>query len=427
MRRRAHTVALRRPAALAAAALAVAPLVPLATATASAETAAPSTAQAPRLDLGRGSLPETRRSAVVSPGVRVTSIVRGSGTASTATMGTTQNGPWRVNVAAIDPRTARGQLRTAVGTGVADTQTVATLSRWSRSTVAVNGSYFSQGRRTAPGDPVGLAVNGGTIISEPMRIAGHVGLLMESDTKKLTMGAFTWKASLTGRGRSVKVDAVNTVPKVPAACARLSDQRQCGEPGQVVRFTGHYGAPTPAGPGTEVVLDGRGCTVAVKTRRGGRLASGQTSFQATGSAVGALAAIAPSRTCPAYSARLFDAAGRQVPLTSRTYGVTGRYELLKGGRNVAPGYTTAFFKRHPRTIVGRTANGTVMLVTIDGRSNRSVGATLPEAARVARSLGMTDAVNLDGGGSTTMVVRGRVVNQPSGSARPVGDAVIYLG
>ncbi|CAM5468779.1 Sporulation domain-containing protein OS=Streptomyces albaduncus OX=68172 GN=FHS32_003126 PE=4 SV=1 [Streptomyces griseoloalbus] len=47
---------------------------------------------------------------------------------------------------------------------------------------------------------------------------------------------------------------------------------------------------------------------------------------------------------------------------------------------------------------------------------------------MARSLGLRDAVNLDGGGSTTMVANGRVINAPSDAAgeRPVGDALLVL-
>jgi exopolysaccharide biosynthesis protein len=69
----------------------------------------------------------------------------------------------------------------------------------------------------------------------------------------------------------------------------------------------------------------------------------------------------------------------------------------------------------------------VTLVTIDGGRPTSVGATLPEAAAVARALGLVDSVNLDGGGSTTMAVGGTVVNQPKGrSERAVGDALVYV-
>jgi exopolysaccharide biosynthesis protein len=70
-----------------------------------------------------------------------------------------------------------------------------------------------------------------------------------------------------------------------------------------------------------------------------------------------------------------------------------------------------------------------LLVTVDGRRpGWSAGVTLREGARVMRSLGARDALNLDGGGSTTMAVRGRTVNYPSDPTgeRPVSDAIVVL-
>ena len=69
-----------------------------------------------------------------------------------------------------------------------------------------------------------------------------------------------------------------------------------------------------------------------------------------------------------------------------------------------------------------------MFVTADGRSTDALGLSIPESAAVARALGLRDAVNLDGGGSTTMVVDGEVINNPSDAAgeRPVGDALLIL-
>ena len=70
--------------------------------------------------------------------------------------------------------------------------------------------------------------------------------------------------------------------------------------------------------------------------------------------------------------------------------------------------------RHPRTVVGWTAAGDELLVTIDGREpGRSVGMSLYEATDFMIALGATDAINLDGGGSATFVESGKVVNQPS--------------
>ena len=71
-------------------------------------------------------------------------------------------------------------------------------------------------------------------------------------------------------------------------------------------------------------------------------------------------------------------------------------------------------RRHPRTGIG-IRNGTLVMVTVDGRQpGYSDGMTLYELAKLFIELGCTDAVNLDGGGSATMVVRDRVMNSPSG-------------
>ena len=68
-------------------------------------------------------------------------------------------------------------------------------------------------------------------------------------------------------------------------------------------------------------------------------------------------------------------------------------------------------KRNPRTLAGVDSRGRTILVTADGRSTDSLGLSITEAGAVARALGMTDGLNLDGGGSTTMVVGGEVTNQ----------------
>jgi len=85
-------------------------------------------------------------------------------------------------------------------------------------------------------------------------------------------------------------------------------------------------------------------------------------------------------------------------------------------------------KRNPRTFAGRDSQGRTVLAVVDGRTTASLGLTLDETARVAASLGMTDAVNLDGGGSSTMVVGKRLANQPSDPSgeRAVGDSLLVL-
>ena len=84
--------------------------------------------------------------------------------------------------------------------------------------------------------------------------------------------------------------------------------------------------------------------------------------------------------------------------------------------------------RHPRTCIGFNADSTkVYFVVIDGRSISSTGVSLGEAAGVFLGLGAVNAVNLDGGGSSCMVVNGEVVNSPSdGSLRAVGNGCLLI-
>ena len=85
--------------------------------------------------------------------------------------------------------------------------------------------------------------------------------------------------------------------------------------------------------------------------------------------------------------------------------------------------------RQPRTLVGWNPAGEKLLVTVDGRQpDKSVGMTLAEAADLLLALGATDGINLDGGGSTTFVDDGVVVNTPSDVAvkRAGADAIQHL-
>jgi Phosphodiester glycosidase len=81
--------------------------------------------------------------------------------------------------------------------------------------------------------------------------------------------------------------------------------------------------------------------------------------------------------------------------------------------------------RHPRTVIGLDRRGDIWLVVVDGRQPSSAGMAFSDLQRLADRLQLTDALNLDGGGSTTMVVQGKVVNRPSDAKGPraVSDAI----
>ncbi len=84
-------------------------------------------------------------------------------------------------------------------------------------------------------------------------------------------------------------------------------------------------------------------------------------------------------------------------------------------------------KRHARTAAGVTADGKLLIVTVDGRQPISQGVTLVELAELMKRLGSVNAINLDGGGSTTLSVKGLIVNSPcEGAERPVADALLVF-
>lgn len=96
--------------------------------------------------------------------------------------------------------------------------------------------------------------------------------------------------------------------------------------------------------------------------------------------------------------------------------------LISGGHLVKMRNDKTFVtNRHNRTAIGVKADSTVLLVTLDGRTKESEGMSLSDFQRLLRYLGCRDALNLDGGGSTTMYVRGYphggIINHPSDNGR----------
>lgn len=115
---------------------------------------------------------------------------------------------------------------------------------------------------------------------------------------------------------------------------------------------------------------------------------------------------------------------------------TGPLMLLGGTEQPIP--NDAFCNnRHPRTAMGKKADGTIVLLVVDGRAKEAAGMSIPELQQLMKWLGCSDAINLDGGGSTTMYVKGQpyqgVVNYPTDNKqfdhageREVANAIVIL-
>lgn len=103
-------------------------------------------------------------------------------------------------------------------------------------------------------------------------------------------------------------------------------------------------------------------------------------------------------------------------LTARDIMTSGPL-LILNGKNMTIGPDAFSQKRHPRTAVGKMADGTTLLLVVDGRFEQSAGMNLIELQQTMRWLGCVTALNLDGGGSSTMYIKDEpehgVVNYPS--------------
>ena len=106
----------------------------------------------------------------------------------------------------------------------------------------------------------------------------------------------------------------------------------------------------------------------------------------------------------------------------------GYPSLVSGGTVFAeaiPGsqvWSSTDWSKHPRTAVGVDSNGKLLMVTVDGRTSRGDGMTTPELGQLMNDLGAVDAINFDGGGSTTMTIEdcwlNNTVNYPSDNSLP---------
>jgi len=358
-------------------------------------------------------------------------------------------GPWRIDVLTIDPRRFNGELTASYGPDIENREKTSELAAQAGATAAINAGFFVLDPNAgAPGDPAGIGVYNGRLLSEPVN--GRPSLIVHDFGRHTEISRFTWKGRVTGRDTSLPLNGVNRVPGLIRNCGGSKGDLPtelplhdvtCTNRNELVSFTPEFGPSTPQGEGVEAVLDRTGRVQELRSPRGGTLPKGGSSVQATGDLVAKLTALARKGQPLHLESTLRDEHGRTVSPSPDTDIVNGGPELVRDGRPhitaaadgmVQPGNPSFYYgwmhKRNPRTLAGVDAQGRTVLVTADGRSTDSLGLSIPESAAVAQALGLRDAMNLDGGGSTTMVSDGDVINHPSDATgeRPVGDALLIL-
>jgi hypothetical protein len=352
-----------------------------------------------------------------------------------------------VHVLSIDAGRYRGSVAPVLANDVVtDRETLSSLSARHHALAGVNGGYFVIGETDGtPGDLAGTSILDGRLVSEA--VDGRTDLVLRGHRSAVTAIADAqWAISSDGSTRIL--DGDNRRPGFIRACGGIGGDLPtelplhditCTDPSELIRSTPVFGAETEHGDGVEALLDARGTVQRLREPRGGPIPANGSVLTGTGDAADWLRAHArPGRRIKT-ATRLRTERG-DLELTPGLGVVNGGPRLLRRGRPAItaaaegfhhpgdPGFFYAFaLRRNPRTIAGVTRDGRLLLVAVDGRApGYSAGLSFDEEAAVMRALGARDAVNLDGGGSTTMTIRGNVVTRPSDATgeRPVGDAIL---
>jgi len=306
------------------------------------------------------------------------------------------------HVLLVNPEDQTLEIRPALAADmVSGFETTSVIATRYEALAGVNGGYFG----TSSGMPLGMVVIDGQLMTTPTD-RRSVFVITREGKPEIVPFEFTGRVVTVGR-TSLWVSGVNHPPHA----------------GGLAVFTRFYGPLTPPVQMAAVV---RNDVVE-------HLTSGRILIPQDGYVLGVNAGDAELIT---KFIRVGDRLWLRLDLSPDieiTSAVGGGPRLVKDGQAFVPFAWEWFSQRHaqeraPRTAVGITATNKVLLVTVDGRNGRqNTGMTLREMAELMVQLGARDAMNLDGGSSATMVVGGRVVNDPSdGMERPIASALLVL-
>jgi exopolysaccharide biosynthesis protein len=330
--------------------------------------------------------------------------------------GAQTTGPWDMRVLTIDPKTFNGTYHSSIGVNVAKRETPSSMAKRAHAIAAVNGGFFNiHTDKNLRGESVGISVVDGRLLSEA--VVGRSALILKGETARITE-LKTTIAAVSPDGEKTTVNGINRV----------------AQPDELVLYTEEFGPKTPSDNGAEAVLDAKGQVLELRPA-GGTVARGTRVLHGTGIMADWIWSHAWDQWSLKVTSRVTDMrSGHTVPLTPETSIIGGGVGLVRNGHTrvtaKADGQASdnMILRRHPRTLAGITKSGKLILATVDGRRpGTTVGASMIEAAKLMLWLGARQAINLDGGGSSAMVVKGKVVNHPSdGVERGVGDALLIL-
>ena len=363
----------------------------------------------------------------------------------------TTTGPWVINIVNLDPARFQGTIGPVRSNVPEGREITSSIAQRTNALVATNGGYFVIGIADGtPGAPVGISAIHGRVYHEATVGRSSFGFL--SNGQSLIEQFKTAIYAHDGLKAEEQAFGENRRPGIQRDCGGPEEElpsnqpRQdfnCTLPDDLVLFTPLFGPTTDAGTATiEAVLDAENRVVS--TSDGGNI-----TIPPHGSVLAALGSKAKwLRKYANPGSRLFVTRG-VVTGSGQPLNPQLDFNLVNGGPHLVvngrvnidataegfayalPGNSNEYYgfglSRNPRTLAGRTTDGHLLLVTVDGRQpGYSVGLSFDESANLMVALGADQAINLDGGGSTTIAVGGQLFNQPSDATgeRPVGEAIV---
>jgi hypothetical protein len=298
-----------------------------------------------------------------------------------------------------------------------------TPSTMCRSTVgcvaAVNGDFFNATPRGRPdpGDEVGGIIQNCVLLHTPQISHQQVDLDGPSLDANLN-----WRSSVDVNGVNVPITAINQelpmdyvgVHLLLAGTLLFTSQYALATPSSVGWITDEFSQVDPTASPTTINATSQLQLVA-QTTRAVRVAPGQVDISMEVASplatlpIGAIVSLSTTSTSGCDSL-----GGHPILLDDGVVQLTAPAEAYMAGS-------------YARTLIGWTASGETMIMTIDGKDGVS-GATAYQLAYFLQSLGVVTALEVDGGNSTTLYGEGRTLNKPSeGKERPVSTSLLVVG
>ena len=292
--------------------------------------------------------------------------------------------PVRINVVEINQKLNPNlQINPQLSSSrLASKSTITTLARKNNSLVAINGTYF----KPQTGVPLGTLMINGKMYTGPIYNRVAMGIFEDG----FDMARLELNAQVKSFKGNIKVDNINQ-PRMLST--------------HVIVYTPEWGSFAPPSPkyGKQIAVE-NGKIVSIGT-------------QAMPIPHNGYVIVGPNeRLAKLYKAKLVALDIKTIPNWDNVkHIISGGPYLVKNGEifvDMTEQKLGAIGGKNPRTAIGYTQDGNFIMVAVDGREGASVGLTLKELAWFMKSIGCTNAMNLDGGGSTVMYVNGRVVNMP---------------